>query len=102
MICAEGDEYDIENLSDGVYEIGPNQKFFVYITNDGLVYVARVHDRQLTYLDEVKQLTMVRIDDVPRFIIKFARNHPYQVYIEEYWEHQNKTIPIPRYITSPN
>jgi hypothetical protein len=102
IICAEGEKYVIENLSDGVYQIGPNQKFFVYITNDGLVFAARVHDKQLIQIGEVKALTMIRVDDVPKFIIKFLGNHPYQLYVEEYWEHQNRTIPIPRYITTPN
>jgi len=100
-ICGAGKEYTMGPLGDGTFAVGPNQKFFVYVTFDGLVFAARVGNDRPTQIGEVKRLTMIHVDDNPQFTFQFNGNHPYTVTIFEYWEHQDMTIAIPRWITSP-
>ncbi|MCJ7434445.1 MAG: zinc ribbon domain-containing protein, partial [Anaerolineales bacterium] len=102
LICAKDQRYEVGPLADGVYKVGPNNMFFIYITYSGEVYAARIGDKKLTYIDRIKFFTMILKDDEPRFEIKFYGDHPYQLYVKEFFENQDKTIPIPRYITTPN
>jgi len=52
--CEDGLEYDLGPLAKGVYAIGPNDKFLVYVTIDGFIYAARIGDPYLHNLYDLK------------------------------------------------
>ncbi len=43
--CEDGLEYDLGPLAQGVYAVGPNDKFLVYVTVDGIIYAAKIGDK---------------------------------------------------------
>ena len=102
QVCAEGQEYEVGPLEKGAYAIGPNKKFFIYATNSGMVYAARIGDTRLTLLGDVKEFTIIRQGKIPSFDFKFLGDHPYTVQIFELLYNQNEIFPIPRRISAPN
>jgi hypothetical protein len=100
-VCADGEEYDVGPLPKGVYAIGPNQKFFVYVTSAGDVYAVRIGDTRLTPIGDVSDFTTIRERRVPQFELEFFGDHPYTVQIHELDANQDKTLSIPRFITAP-
>ena len=102
QICAEGQEYEVGPLEKGAYAIGPNKKFFVYATNSGMIYAARIGDTRLTLLGDVKDFVLVKQGKTPRFEFQFFGNHPYTVEVHETLLDQKKLLPIPRRISTPN
>jgi serine/threonine protein kinase len=101
-ICSNNKITEIGNLAYGISRVGPNKKFFVYITLYGDVYVARVGNVKLNYLTKIKFFTMIKKDDVPNLEITFLGDHPYKLYVKEHVLNQNETIAIPRMFTSPS
>ena len=101
-VCANDRIYEYGNLAYGVSHIGPNKKFFVYITLYGELYVARVGHRTLTYLDKIKFFDVINVDDVPKLSVIFYGDHPYKVQIMENRINQKEIFNIPREYTSPN
>jgi hypothetical protein len=102
LICAKNLRYEMGPLADGVFRVGPNNMFFIYITYYGEVYAARLGDDTLTHIDRIEFFNMILKNDEPKYEISFLGNHPYQLYVKEFFMYQDKTIPIPRYITTPN
>ena len=45
--CEDGLKYDLGPLAKGVYAVGPNDKFLVYVTIDGYIYAAKIGDPYL-------------------------------------------------------
>lgn len=101
-ICSNGKIYEMGPLEKGAYALGPNKLFFVYVTNSGTVYTARIGDTRLTLLGDVKKFTIIKQGKVPSFDFKFIGDHPYTVQIFELLYSQNEVFPIPRRISAPN
>ena len=101
-LCANGQEYQIGPLENGAYAMGPNGKFFIYCTNSGIVYAARVGDTNLTSIGKVKDFSIIKRGEAPQYQFVFLGDNPYSVQIVELILGQNKTVPIPSYITASN
>jgi hypothetical protein len=102
QICSDGKEYEIGPLEKGGYAIGPNKMFFVYASNSGTVYAARVGDTRLTVLGDLKDFLFVKRDRTPQFEFQFLGEHPYTVEVHEMIFDQKKLLPVPRRISAPN
>jgi hypothetical protein len=102
QLCSNGNEYEIGPLEKGGYAIGPNKMFFVYASNSGTVYAARVGDTRLTVLGDVKDFLFVLRDRTPQFEFQFLGEHPYTVEVHEMIFDQKKLLPVPRRISAPN
>ncbi len=100
-ICADGRTYEMGPLEKGDYAIGPNKKFFVYVTNSGIAYAARIGDTRLTLLGDLKEFTFIKVRKNPSYDFKFFGDHPYTVQIFELQYTQNKVFSIPRRISNP-
>ena len=98
-VCANGSTYEIGPLAKGAYAVGPNNKFFVYCANNGLVYAVRVGDTKLQPIGDVKDFSAIIRNDVPLFEIEFIGAGPYKVTIRETNYKQNSTFTIPRSIS---
>lgn len=101
QVCANGQSYEIGPLAKGAYAVGPNDKFFIYCANNGLVYAVRVGDTQLQQIGNVKDFSAILRNDVPIFAIEFIGSGPYKVTIREISYKQNETFTIPRSISAP-
>ena len=82
--------------------LGPNDKFLVYASNSGIVYAARIGDRKLNKIGDVKDFTIIVRGEAPEYEFEFYGDHPYTVQVHELIFLQKQTIPIPRFITTPN
>ena len=77
--CEDGLEYDLGPLAKGVYAIGPNDKFLVYVTIDGFIYAARIGDPYLHNLFDLKNEHIYSVFNkkvTPDFKISFAGESP--------------------------
>jgi len=102
QICTNGKEYEVGPLEKGGYAVGPNQTFFVYVSNSGTVYAARIGDTRLTVLGDVKDFLFVKRDKTPQFEFQFFGDQTYTVEVHETVFNQKKLLPIPRRISAPN
>ena len=104
QICDEGIEYyEVGPLEKGDYAIGPNNKFFVYSSNSGQVYAARVGSKTLKLIGDISTFSMIIQDKAPEFEFEFFGDHPYSVQIyEKTFQEFSDVLSIPRYITTPN
>jgi hypothetical protein len=95
-------QYEIGPLEGGIYAIGPNKKFFVYATNSGNVYAARIGDKNLILVGDVKDFSIIRRGEAPQYDLEFFGDNPYTVQIRELILKQDKTLSIPHYISAEN
>ncbi|GEM_PF-3028919 len=102
QICANTQKYEIGPVEKGAYAVGPNKKFFVYATNSGNVYAARIGDTKLTLIGNVKDFSIIRRGEAPQYEFEFLGDNPYTVQIRDLILKQNKTLPVPHYITASN
>ena len=86
----------------GGYAVGPNKLFFVYASNSGTVYAARIGDTRLTVVGDVKDFLFVKRDRTPQFEFQFFGDQTYTVEVHETVFNQKKLLPIPRRISAPN
>ncbi len=100
-VCANGNMYEIGPLAKGAFAVGPNNKFFIYCANNGLVYAVRVGDTKLQPIGDVKDFSAIIRNDVPIFEIVFTGSDPYKVTIREIVYKQNKMFSIPDSISAP-
>ncbi len=98
--CSGGLEYKFGPLEKGGYAMGPNGKFFVYATNSGYVYAARLDDTNLTSIGKVKDFVIIKRGEAPEYRFEFRGTNPYSVEIFEMIMKEGKTISIPRQITA--
>ncbi len=101
--CIGSQHYKYGALELGLYAMGPNTKYFVYVSNSGWVYAARLGDPALTRLGNVKKFQAVILGYAidPRWQIRFYPGYPNIVQIAETQFHQDQTFTLPRRITAP-
>ena len=78
--CEDNLEYDLGPFAKGMYAVGPNQKFIVYVTNNGFIYAAKIGSTYLTLvknLTKEKKYTAVNKGVPPKFSISFMGEEPY-------------------------
>jgi hypothetical protein len=100
-VCSNDQSYEIGPLAKGAFAVGPNNKFFIYCANNGLVYGVRVGDTKLQLIGDVKDFSAILRDDIPIFQIEFTGSDPYKVTIREIGYKQNKTFSVPRSVSAP-
>ena len=77
--CEDGLEYDLGPLAKGVYAVGPNDKFLVYVTIDGIIYASKIGDPYLYNLYNLRNehiFTVFNKRVSPDFQISFAGESP--------------------------
>lgn len=101
--CEDGLEYDLGPLAKGVYAVGPNNKFLVYVTNDGFIYATRIGDLYLKSLFNLGRehiFTVFNKRVAPDFKISFAGEGPiYRLVLLEKNYDQKRVYALPLRIT---
>jgi len=101
--CEDGLEYDLGPLAKGVYAVGPNDKFLVYVTIDGFIYAARIGDlylKNLFNLGREHEFTVFNKRVTPDFKISFAGEGPiYRLVLVERNYDQKRVYELPVSIT---
>jgi hypothetical protein len=101
--CEDGFEYDLGPLAKGVYAVGPNDRFLVYVSADGFVYASKIGE---PYLYNLYDLAHERIYTVfnkkvaPDFKISFVGEWPFinLVLLERNYD-QKRVYQLPSWIT---
>ena len=101
--CEDGLEYDLGPLAKGVYGVGPNDKFLVYVTLDGFIYAARIGDLYLNNLYNLgreHEFTVFNKNLTPDFKISFTGEGPiYRLVLVERNYDQKRVYELPIEIT---
>lgn len=101
--CDDGFEYDLGPLAKGVYAVGPNDKFLVYVTIDGIIYAAGIGNTRLYNLYNLRNehiFTVFNKKVAPDFKISFAGEEPlYKLILLERNYHQQRDYELPSFIT---
>lgn len=101
--CEDGLEYDLGPLAKGVYAVGPNDKFLVYVTVDGFVYASRIGDRYMYNLYDLKNEHIYSVFNkkvTPDFKISFAGEWPlFKLVLLERNYDQKRVYELPSGIT---
>ena len=97
--CEDGLEYDLGPLAKGIYAVGPNDKFLIYITTTGLVYIGRIGDHYLYQaydLANERIFTVFNKNVVPDFKISFSGEAPnYRLILVEKRYDQKRMYELP-------
>ena len=98
---SDGAESRFGPLGDGVYEVSENGMFIVYCTNDGFVFAGRIGDEYLKKVGEVKDFTIIRMDDKPQLSLRIQEYgyDSFIVQVNERLENDGASFKIPRLIT---
>ena len=101
--CDDGFEYDLGPLAKGVYAVGPNNKFLVYVTVDGFIYASRIGDSYMYNLYDLGHehiFTVFNKRVAPDFKISFAGEAPnYKLVLLERNYDQKRPYDLPARIT---
>lgn len=101
--CEDGLEYDLGPLAKGIYAVGPNDKFLIYITLSGVVYGSRIGERSMFELVNLKRehiFTVFNIGTEPDFIISFTDGDPiYKLVLTEKSYDQKRDYELPTRLT---
>ncbi len=101
--CEDGLEYDLGPLAKGTYGVGPNDKFLVYVTLDGIVYGSRIGETRLLPLFNLKHehiFTILNIGSEPDFIVSFSDGDPsYRLVLVERNYDQKRMYELPTSLT---
>ena len=101
--CEDGLEYDLGPLAKGVYAVGPEDKFLVYITVDGIIYAAKIGDLTLNKLYDLGRehiFTVFNKRVTPDFKISFTGEAPtYKLILVERNYNQKRVYDLPSRIT---
>jgi hypothetical protein len=101
--CEDGFEYDLGPLAKGVYAVGPNDNFLVYVTIDGFVYASRIGDSSMYNLYDLENehiFTVFNKGVLPDFKISFAGEGPnYKLVLLEKNYDQKRVYDLPPGIT---
>jgi len=102
VVCWKEGFYEIGDLAQGLVAVGPNKKFFVYVTSYAEVFAARVGKPNLTKIAKLKRLFhYTNVRDEPNFDLQFSGNHPNTLVVIERHTNEKESILLPRYITTP-
>jgi len=101
--CEDGVEYDLGPLAKGVYAVGPNDKFLVYVTADGFIYASKIGESYLYNLFDLAHehiYTVFNKKVAPDFKISFAGEWPFinLVLLERNYD-QKRVYQLPSWIT---
>ncbi len=101
--CEDGLEYDLGPLAKGVYAVGPNDNFLVYVTIGGVVYASKIGERHFTILYNLvreKIFTVFNKGVSPDFKISFSDGTPiYRLVLLEKNYDQKRMYDLPTRIT---
>jgi hypothetical protein len=101
--CEDGLEYDLGPLPDGVFAVGPNDKFLVYVASNGVVYGSRVGEPYLYVLYNLARervFTVLNLGTAPDFKISFSDGDPvYKLVVIERNYDQKRTYDLPSRLT---
>ena len=100
MIHTKTQNYELGPLAKGSFAIGPNRKFFVYGTNNGIVYAARFGQPTLTTIGNVKNFIILRKGGEIRPSFLFFGDNPYTLRVTDMVTGQEQTFPLPRNLTA--
>jgi len=102
--CEDGLEYDLGPLAKGIYAVGPNDKFLIYITVDGMVYGSRIGEKNLLGLFNLKRekiFTVFNMGVAPNFVISFTDGDPlYKLVLTEKNYNQKRPYDLPLRLTN--
>ncbi|HMX18294.1 MAG TPA: hypothetical protein PKC52_03445 [Anaerolineales bacterium] len=97
--CDDGLEYQLGPLAKGVYAVGPNNNFLIYVSFDGIVYAARIGDRYLNPLYNLGRehiFTVFNKKVAPDFQLSFTGEGPiYRLVILEKNYDQKRMYELP-------
>jgi Tol biopolymer transport system component len=100
--CFGAQHYTYPSLEKGVYAVGGRGQFFVYVSNSGFVYAARMGDQTLTRVGNVRNFIAVRTEGMePNLQVRFLVGYPDLVQVVEMNFGEKETLTLPRRITSP-
>ena len=101
--CEDGLEYDLGPLAKGVYAVGPNDKFLVYVTLNGFIYATRIGELYLNTLFNLgreHEFTVFNKRVTPDFRISFSGEGPiYRLVLLEKNYDQKRVYDLPIGIT---
>ncbi len=101
--CEDNLEYDLGPLAKGTFAVGPNEKFLIYITVDGMVYGSRIGENALIALYNLKRekiFTVFNLRLTPNFVISFVDNDPlYKLVLVEKNYNQKRPYELPLRLT---
>jgi hypothetical protein len=100
--CEDGFEYDLGPLAQGVYAVGPNDKFLVYVTISGFVYASKIGDPYLYILYDLGRehiFTVFNKKVSPDFKISFVEAPTYKLVLLEKNYDQKRVYDLPTWIT---
>jgi len=101
--CDDRLEYDLGPLAKGVYAVGPNDRFLVYVSLNGYIFAARIGERVLTNVFNLEKehiYTVFNKKVTPDFKISFAGDGPfYELVLVERFYDQKRVYDLPVGIT---
>ena len=97
----ENYDYRLGPLAKGVYAIGPNQKFLVYLTNNGIIYVHRFGNFGFQEVENANREFMALNKHVePRFKLSFHdTGYVFILFIHEGRFGEDRQVILPRTMT---
>lgn len=100
--CVGAKRYNYGAVEEGVYAMGPRATYFVYVSNSGYIFAARLGDPALTRIGDVREFFVFRNEGMdPQFQIRFLTGYPDLVQIYEQHFKQHETFTLPARITAP-
>jgi hypothetical protein len=101
--CENGLEYDLGPLPSGVFAVGPNDKFLVYVASNGVVYGSRIGEPYLYVLYNLTRehiFTVLNVGAAPDFKISFSDGDPiYRLVLVERNYDQKRMYDLPARLT---
>ncbi len=103
QFCIGAQKYNYGALAGGVYVVGPETRFFVYASNSGFAYAARMGDPTLTRIGDFRWFRIFHIwgEPDPKLELRFFPAYPDRIQVIEDQFAQKDTFTIPRRIWAP-
>jgi Tol biopolymer transport system component len=102
QFCIGANKYNYGALASGVYIVGPQTRYFVYVSNGGYVFAARMGDPTLTRIGNVRSFIAIHASDLdPNFELRFITGYPHLVQVVELRYKQKETFTLPKRIYMP-
>jgi hypothetical protein len=101
LIHTPDEDYQMGPLAKGIYSVGPNGTFFVYVTYTGDVLAARFGDRSFDLIGRIREFTTIRRGGIPRLMVIYFGFHPYTLQVIDLDTEEKQDFFIPRYISLP-